>query len=164
MYTSEPKIEYREQKLYMGLRTIAPFKGMLGARDQLLKELRLWVNNHGVANQGPFFFRLNVIDMRGPMDMEVGFMVPKHLPDDVRVHSGILPAGRYASLVYSRYALRGNKALLEWANDNGIRLDRWDDPAGDAFRCRYETYLTDYRVEPRKTHWQVELAIRLADE
>jgi len=36
-------------------------------------------------------------------------------------------------------------------------------PAGDAFACRYEAYLTDYQVEPRKTKWQVDLAIKLAD-
>jgi hypothetical protein len=38
-----------------------------------------------------------------------------------------------------------------------------DTPKGEAFGCRYEAYLTDYRTEPRKTKWQVDLAIRLRD-
>ena len=35
---------------------------------------------------------------------------------------------------------------------------------GDAFGCRYEAYLTDYRLEPRKSVWEVELAIKLSDD
>jgi hypothetical protein len=86
------------------------------------------------------------------------------LPEDGEVHPGVLPAGRYASLVYMGNGLTGNKALIEWAKTNGIAWDRWDDPNGDAFRSRYESYLTDHKVEPRKTRWEVEVAIKLADE
>lgn len=160
----EPKITYREQRLSMGIRTIAPFRGMFAVRDALLKELRLWVKEHDITEEGPYFLRYHVIDMNGPMDIEVGYVVPEHLAGDARVVPTVLPAGNYASLIYLRYGLRGNKALLGWAEANNIRWDRWDDPAGDAFRCRYEAYLTDYRVEPRKSKWQVELAIKLADD
>jgi effector-binding domain-containing protein len=97
------------------------------------------------------------------MDIEVGYVVSKHLIGDERVTPSVLPAGNYASLIYTRYGMRGNKALINWAKENDIHWDRWDDPAGDAFRCRYEAYLTDYRIEPRKSQWQVELAIKLAD-
>jgi len=27
---------------------------------------------------------------------------------------------------------------------------------GDGFRCLYEAYLTDYRLEPKKSVWEVE--------
>jgi effector-binding domain-containing protein len=158
---SEPKIEYREEKLYMGIRTIAPFKGMFAEVDKLLKELRVWVKQHGIAHEGPFFLRYHVIDMNGPMDVEVGFMVSKHLPDDERVKSGVLPAGRYANLTYTGSGLAGNKALIGWVNDNGIAFDRWDDPSGDAFRCRYEMYLKAERLQPRKSKG-VDLAIKVA--
>ena len=107
--------------------------------------------------------RYHVIDMENLMDIEVGYVVSRHFPAEGRVQPGSLPAGNYACLTYSRYALRANKALIIWARENGIRWDRWDDPAGDAFRCRYEAYLTDYRLEPRKSAWMVELAIKLAD-
>jgi effector-binding domain-containing protein len=77
---SEPNIDYREEKLYMGIRTIAPFKGMFAEVDKLLKELRGWVKQNNLASEGPFFLRYHVIDMDGPMDVEVGFVVSKHLP------------------------------------------------------------------------------------
>ena len=160
---SEPKIDYREEKLYMGIRTVAPFNGMFAEVDKMLKELRTWVKQHGIADEGPFFLRYHVIDMNGPMDIEVGFMVSAHLPGNERVKPGMLPAGRYASLIYTGSGMAGNKALIGWAQENGIAWDRWDDAAGDAFRCRYEAYLTDYRVEHRKTLWEIDLAIKIAD-
>jgi effector-binding domain-containing protein len=136
---------------------------MFAVRDELLKELRLWVQKHGIAEEGPYFLRYHIIDMNGQMDIEVGYVVSKHLAGDSRVKLGVLPAGNYASLTYSRYGMRANKTLMNWAKENHIQWDRWDDPAGDAFRCRYEAYLTDYRVEPKKSRWQVELAVKLAD-
>ena len=161
---SEPQIDERPERPYMGIRTIAPFRTMFAEVNKLLKELRKWVNAQGIAEEGPFFLRLHVIDMDGPMDIEVGFMVPEALPGDERVKPGILPGGRYASLIYTNSGLAANKALLNWGKENGLTWDRWPEPAGDAFRCRYEAYLTDYRIESRKTKWEIELAIKLADE
>jgi effector-binding domain-containing protein len=31
------------------------------------------------------------------------------------------------------------------------------------FGCRYEAYLTDPKVEPRKKQWEIELSMKLAD-
>ena len=45
----------------------------------------------------------------------------------------------------------------------GLDFDRWDSEQGDNFRGRYETYLTDPKIEPRKSRWQIEVAIKLAD-
>ncbi len=41
-------------------------------------------------------------------------------------------------------------------------FDHWDMEQGDNFRGRYETYLTDPNVEPRKSKWKIEVAIKLA--
>lgn len=74
----------------------------------------------------------------------------------------MLPAGRYATLVYVNHGRRANGALLDWMAAEGLTADRSDDPAGDRFGGRYEAYLTDPRTERMKTRWQIELAIRLA--
>lgn len=163
MFT-EPKISLFSERPYVGIRVKAPFKGMFAVVDKLLKELRAWVKTHAIADEGPFFLRYHVIDMAGMMDVEVGFMVGKPREGDDRVKPGVLPAGKYAHLTYSRYALRGNKALIGWIQENNVKADRWDDEEGDAFACRYEAYLTDYRVEPRKSAWAVELAIKVVDD
>ena len=158
-----PGIDQRPARQYVGLRIITPFEGMFAQADKLFKELRQWVNEHGVANQGPYFLRYHVIDMQGRMDVEARFVVTSKQPGDARVKEGVLPAGRYAHLTYSRYALRGNQALLIWMKEKKLEADREAISTGDAFGCRYEAYLTDYRTEPRKKKWQVDLAIRLRD-
>ena len=158
-----PGIDHRAARHYVGLRIITPFEGMFAQTDKLFKELRQWVNAQALADQGPYFLRYHVIDMKGLMDVEAGFVVPTQQVGDARVTSGVLPAGRYAHLTYSRYALRGNQALSIWVKEQTLAADREDTPTGEAFGCRYEAYLTDYRTEPRKTKWQVDLAIRLRD-
>ena len=158
-----PGIDNRTTRHAVGLRIITPFEGMFAQTDKLFKELRRWVNAQDLADQGPYFLRYHVIDMKGLMDVEAGFVVTTQQTRDERVNSGVLPAGRYAHLTYSRYALRGNQALLLWVKEQQLEADRQDTSKGETFGCRYEAYLTDYRTEPRKKKWQVDLAIRLRD-
>ena len=159
----KPKIDKRPKQVYMGIRTITPFKGMSKAIRKLADELNAWAAQHKVKTSGPPFLRYHVIDMRGFMDIEFCVPVPRALPDDGEVKAGVLPAGRYASLVYSGGGISGNRALIEWVHAQGLEFDRWDTEQGDNFRGRYETYLTDPKVEPRKSRWQIEVAIKLAD-
>jgi len=160
----KPKIDSRPKQVYMGIRTIAPFKGMSKAIGNLSDEMNAWVAEDKVRTAGPPILRYYVIDMRGFMDIEFGFPVRRALPDDGQVKAGMLPAGRYASLVYSGGGISGNRALIEWVRAQSMDFDRWDTEQGDNFRGRYETYLTDPTVEPRKSKWQIEVAIKLADQ
>jgi effector-binding domain-containing protein len=128
-----------------------------------LAELYEWLSNTGTTDIGRTFLRLNVIDMNGPMDIEVGATTARWQAGDERVRPGVLPAGNYATLTYRDHSLRANKALLEWISANGVTLDRREEPEGDWFACRYEAYVTDPRTEPRKTKWEVELSMRVAD-
>jgi effector-binding domain-containing protein len=160
--TEPPRLERRLERTYLGIRVVTPFRGMLRVRDELLAELYAWLASRHIEPTEPFFLRLRVIDMDGPMDLEVGVITPTLLAGDDRVRPGVLPAGRYATLTYVDHARRANRALIDWARDNGVSFDRWDDPGGDAFACRYEAYITDPRTEPRKTKWKVELNIRVA--
>ncbi|MEV0678835.1 GyrI-like domain-containing protein [Actinosynnema sp. NPDC050436] len=159
-----PGIVSKPASHYVGIRVVTPFRGMFAVRDELMDELYAWLDERGVPDVGPLFFRLHVIDMDGPMDVEVGAVVPDPLDGDDRVRAGVLPAGRYASLTYVNHARRANRALVEWVRDNGIKPDRWNESAGDHFACRYEAYLTDPRTERMKTKWRVELNILLADD
>jgi effector-binding domain-containing protein len=155
-----PRVVQRPEMTCLGIRVITPFRGMLHERDVLLNELIDWLDNHNVEKFGEFFLRLHVIDMSGPMDLEVGVITPELIAGDARVRPSTIPAGRYATLTYRNHALRANRALIEWAGEQGIPFDRWDEEAGDHFACRYEAYRTDPRTESRKTKWEVELNIR----
>jgi effector-binding domain-containing protein len=159
----KPKIDTRPEQSYMGIRTITPFKGMSKVIDKLGKELNAWVNENKITPAGPPFLRLHVIDMRGSMDISYGIPVHKALPDHGNIKADVLAAGRYASLIYSGGGISGNRALIEWVRANGMDFDRWDTGQGDNFRSRYESFLTDPNVEHRKSHWEIEVAIKLAD-
>lgn len=148
----------------MGIRTIAPFKGMSKVIEKVSKELNAWVAENKIKTTGPPFLRYHVIDMRGSMDISFCVPVRKALPDDGEIKAGVLPAGRYASLIYSGGGISSNRALIEWVRAQGLDFDRWDTDQGDNFRGRYETYLTDPEVEPRKSRWKIEVAIKLADK
>ena len=88
-----PRVVERPEQHYLGIRVITPFRGMLAKRNELLDELFGWLRTAGVDDSGMFFLRLHVIDMAGPMDLEVGMMTPKPLPGDDRVRPATLPAG-----------------------------------------------------------------------
>ena len=159
----KPKIDKRPKQTYMGIRTIAPFKGMSKEITRIADQLNTWVDENKVKTSGPPFLRFHVIDMRGFMDISFCVPVRKALPNDDDVKADFIPAGRYASLVYSGGGISGNRALIEWVRAQGLDFDRWDTEQGDNFRGRYETYLTDPKVEARKSKWKIEVAIRLMD-
>lgn len=160
----KPKIDVRSKQVYMGIRTIVPFKGMSKAINRISQELNAWVAEQDIKPAGPPFLRFHVIDMRGTMDITFGIPVRKALPDDGQVKADVLPAGRYASLIYSGGGISANRALIEWVRAQGLDFDRWDTEAGDNFRSRYESYLTDPTIEPRKSKWKIEVAIKLAEK
>lgn len=161
---SEPRIDYRPEQPYVGIRTQVPMKGMFKVVDTLRKEVTTWLEEQGEEPAGAPFLRYHVIDMAGDMDIEVGIPVASMLSADESVKPGVLPAGNYVSLIYIGHGLTGNKTLLNYVKDNNLVMDRWDDEKGDAFRARYEAYLTDPKIEHRKSKWEIELAIKLADE
>jgi len=161
----QPAVYERPDEHYLGIRAQTPFKGMFTVIDKhLFKELRAWMKQAQVEPAGLPFFRYYVINMEGEMDVEVGIPVATALAGNDRVCPGVLPGGRYASLVYVGHGYTGNGALTRWAMENGHRFDQWDVPNGTAFRARYERYLTDPKIQPLKSKWEVEVAVRLLDD
>jgi effector-binding domain-containing protein len=161
---SEPKVEQRAEQRYMGIRTQVPHTKFPEIIPQCLGELFAWLGARGVPPAGAPFMRYYVIDMAGNMDVELGVPIAAAMPGEGRIASGAIPAGRYASLVYTGLnGIPGNAALIGWAEDNNIQWDRWGDPNGDAFRARVEYYLTDPAEEPDPQKWETEVAIKLAD-
>lgn len=153
----------KPERPYLGLRFQTPFEGMFALVTKALKELRKWAKENAVSEQGPYFLRYYHCDMKNTMEVEVGLMTGSVLPGGGHIKPGTLPKGRYASLVYRGNGLRGNQALMKWAQDHGVAFDPLVPGGVESYACRYEAYLTDHRVEPRKLLWDVELSIKLAE-
>jgi effector-binding domain-containing protein len=167
MKTTEPKLDDRTEQPYMGIRTQVPVGEMgSGLIPRLHGEVIGYLKKQGIAPTGAPFIRYWVINMPGEMDIELGWPVASALPGDGRVAAGALPAGRYASLIYTGImnGVAGNKALLDWGAQQGLMWDNWPTDAGDAFGARYESFLTEPDDEPDMAKWETEVAIRLADE
>jgi effector-binding domain-containing protein len=161
---TKPKLEDRAEQHYVGIRTRVPTSQFKKIIPEFLNELFGWLQRQGVAPAGAPFMRYHVINMAGNMDVELGVPVATAVQGDGRICAGVIPAGRYASLVYSGVTgIKGNKALLEWAANNDVKWDRWDDQNGDAFRSRVEYFLTDPAEEPDRKKWETEVAIKVAD-
>jgi len=154
----------KTERPYLGIRFETPFGGMFAVITKELKELRKWAKENSLSEEGPYFVRYYHCDMTDIMDVEVGLITHSGHGGQGRIQPGSLPKGRYASLIYKGNGLRGNQALMKWARENEVRFDPLVVGAVESYTCRYEAYLTDYRIEPRKLLWDVELSIKIADD
>lgn len=154
----------KPERAYLGIRFNTPFGGMFAVIMKALKDLRKWSKENSLSDEGPYFVRYYHCDMKSMMDVQVGLMTNSGLVDQERIQRGLLPQGKYATLVYNGNGLRANQALMQWAKDNRITFDPLVVGEVESYVCRYEAYLTDYRIEPRKLLWDVELSIKIADD
>ncbi len=162
----QPKVEQRAKQHYVGIRTQVPMQKLSTVIPQLHGDVVGWVRQHGVASAGAPFIRYHVINMTSKLDVELGIPVASAVSGDGRVQAGVLPAGRYAALVYTGIAngMSANAALLDWGAKQGIVWDTYASEHGDGFGARYESFLTEQDEEPDPAKWDTEVAIRLADE
>jgi effector-binding domain-containing protein len=109
--------------------------------------------------------RYNVIDMMRELEVEAGVPVAAVVYGDGDVVAGVLPAGRYATLVHVGHPKElqaATKALLDWATRQDLKWDMSPGDSGEQWGGRLEIYLTDPSQEPDMAKWQTQLAFRLA--
>jgi effector-binding domain-containing protein len=160
--SNEPKIDQRSEQAYLGIRTRTPMDGLPTVIPRLIGEVFGFLGQQGIEPVGAPFIRYHVINMQSNLDVEIGVPTAQPAPGNGHIKAGSLPAGRYASLVHvGPYPelLQANAALLEWGKEHGVRWDQFDDPNGDAFVARYESYLSEPHEKPERT----EIAIKLRD-
>ena len=161
---SEPRIETRAAKDYVGIRTRVTMKEFTSVIDRTLSELWGWIGQHGLQQQaGPPIFRYLTIAADGEMDIEFCIPLSTAAPGDARAQAGTLPSGRYATLLHTGPydGLRDATAeLLAWGEQHGLK---WQIDDSGVWRARLETYVTDPSTQPDATRWETQLAILIAD-
>lgn len=142
---TEPKLEDRSARPYMAVRAQATMQTLDSAIPRGIGEVGAWLGERGIAPSGPPFVRYLVIDMERVLELEIGFPVANALSGDERVRAGTLPAGRYASLIYTGIdnGIQGNYALLKWEEARGFTWDSWPTNKGDGWGARLESFLTN---------------------
>ncbi|MET0800665.1 MAG: GyrI-like domain-containing protein [Actinomycetota bacterium] len=164
---SEPKIAQKSEQPYIGIRGSVRMGGIGDFIDGSFPELFALLEARGVEPAGPPFLRYNLIDMDRELEIETGVPVDAAILGEGRVFSGILPAGRYGSLVYTgdyEGLIDANEALQQWARDRDVEWAMSETAEGDRFESRLEIYLTDPATEPDPARWKTEVAYLLADD
>jgi effector-binding domain-containing protein len=162
-----PQLEDRPAQPYVAIRRQVRMQDFSSVIDQTLPQVFAWLDKHGVAPAGPPLIRYLVINMPDKLDVELGVPVATNVSVDDGVTAGVLPAGRYASLLYRGHysgLMSANKTLLDWGADHGLVWDQSSTNAGDAFGARYESYRTDPGAEPDPANWETEVAIRVSQD
>ena len=160
-----PEIETRTEQAYVALRGRVPMSG-IAAFAVRTGEVFSWLGARGLTPAGPPFLKFNVIDMARELEIENGVPVAAPVNGDDLVVTGVLPAGRYATVTHTGHPseLMGiTGALLDWAAEQGLAWDISPSEDGERWGARLEFYLTDPAEEPDMSKWQTQLAFRLAD-
>ena len=162
--SAAPEIVTRADQRYVAIRASVPMAG-IGGLGERLGEVFGWLGARGLAPAGAPFFKYNVIDMERELEVEAGVPVAAAVDGDDHVVSGVLPAGRYATITHVGHPselMEVTRALLDWAAGQGLRWDMSPADDGERWGCRLEIYLTDPSQEPDMSKWETQLAFRLA--
>jgi effector-binding domain-containing protein len=162
----DPQIQARAAQHYAAIPATVAMDGISAAVDDALPALFGWLASEGIAPAGAPLIRYLVIDMAGELQIELGVPVAAPVTASGRVQPGALPEGRYAVLRHTGPydgLLASNAALLQWAQEKGIKLDTWDTPQGSAWRGRAEHYLTDPSREPDPAKFETDIAFLIRE-
>ncbi len=159
---AKPKLENRKERSYAAIRTSVPIP--FGSYLQpLWDEVNAWLKGQGISSPEPAIIRYLTTDMSKKLDIDVGFAVDSHVTGNNRIIAGVLPAGQYATLLYTgpykgKGIFKATVALLDWAKENGINWNTTTHNGVEWWNGRVEWYLTDPAREADTKKYQTELA------
>ena len=164
--SSAPEIVTRPEQPYAAIRVRVSMADLAAVVPPLNQDVFAWLGQRGTPPAGAPFWKYNVIDMAAKLEIEAGVPVAAAVAGDDRVLTGVLPAGRYATLTHVGHPselVAATGALLDWAAAHGLTWDMSPGVNGEQWACRLETYLTDPSREPDMSKWVTQLAFKLAD-
>lgn len=160
--TKTPTIEVRAEQPYLAIPVevaLKEFDPAIAAIDEIFS----WLGQRAIDPAGPLFFRyLTIGDMDGRFPIDVGVPIAAAVPSAGRIVPGVIPSGRYATLVHTGHPDRlvtAHAALQDWAAEQGLAVER----DGGAWGGRFEFYLTDPAEQPDRERWSTEIAYLLRD-
>jgi effector-binding domain-containing protein len=156
-----PKLEQRKEQPYVAIRTAVPipFGKYL---SPLWGEVNHWLKQKGITSSGPAIIRYLTTDMSKKLDIDVGFTVDQVVAGDGRIITDVLPAGKYATVLYTgpvkgKGVYKATVALMAWAAKNNIVWDTTTRDGVEWWNSRTEFYLTDPERELDPKKYQTEL-------
>jgi effector-binding domain-containing protein len=155
-----PTVETRIDQPYAAIPVKVSMDQLGSVVPPLTGQVFDWLADRGIHPAGPPFWRYVVVDMDADLELETGVAVASVVEGDERIRTGVLPGGRYATVVHKGHPdtlVSATRDLLDWAAQRGLE---WD-ANGDTWGCRLEEYLSDPAEVPDMEDWQTRLAFRL---
>jgi hypothetical protein len=169
---SEPQIEERAERPYLGIRSEVRSDGIRAVVDRAFPQLFGWLSEHGIQPSGPPFIRYHELDRAGePLEIESAApMADGAAPAEGPVRPGVLPAGRYVTLLhlgpYTHDSVPdltdAQAALRGWTEEHGIVCSRPSE-RGESLPCYVEHYRIGPPMEADWTKWETELAYLIVE-
>lgn len=157
-----PIIETRMDQPYAAIPVKVRMEELGSVVPPLTGQVYGWLAARGITPSGPPFWRYIVVDMDNELELETGVSVASPVEANGELRAGVLPAGRYATVLHTGHPdtlVTATRDLLEWAAERGLE---WDSD-GTTWGCRLEEYLSDPQEVPDMREWQTRLAFRLRD-
>jgi effector-binding domain-containing protein len=166
MTNTDPRIIDRVAQPYVAIRSSVPMSRLGSDLPPLIGEVFGWLRAREIDPADAPFWKYNLIDMAHELEVEVGVPLATAVTGDERVITGILPAGRYATLHHVGHPnelMDATAALLQWADREGLSWDVTDTAPGERWAARLEVFLTNPDDEPDMSKWETDLVFKLAD-
>lgn len=163
---NDPVIGARAEQPYVSIPIEITLKEWENA-NALVEELFGWLGKKGVQPSGAPFYRYFVIgDTNEKFKLEVGVPIVRPMFGDDRVITGVIPAGKYVTLVHIGQPDRISDsftALEKWATEHEVEWDKQMEGNEEVWGGRFEYYLTDPAVEPDEGKWSIEIAYKIKE-
>lgn len=149
---------------YIGIKSTVPMNRITDAAAGF-SQLYSWLGINGATPSGPSFYRYLEFHKNGLITLEIGVPVDSPEIDSREFVSGVIPEGRYLSLLHSGdYSglMSATAYLLKWADDQALKFQNDDDDDDSLWTARLEWYLVDPTREPDPDEWKTKISILLA--
>ena len=159
---TEPKLERRKKQNYVAIRMAVPIpfgRYLQPAWDEVYD----WLKSKNIKPSGPAIIRYLTTDMSKELDIDVGFTVDKAVKGNDRITADFLPAGKYATLLYTgpykgKGIFKATVALLDWAKENKVKWNTSKKKGIEWWNGRTEFYFSDPSVDKDPKKYKTELA------
>jgi len=159
------RAERREPVTYVALPVTVTMRDIGERIGAAYDQLNIYLASRGINPTGPGVVRYRRLDMRGPFNIEVGWVIPANTWIDLPYVADALPGGHYAvgayTGPYTNLAEVTNETMM-WADLNNLTFDV-DLGTGGDWTSRVEFYHGDPREVVDGLDGHVEVCILTLD-
>ncbi len=160
-------IEWRGELRYCALPATLHGAEVQRQVREAYQALDTYLGERELEDRGPSIIRYRRSSEKGPLLVEIGWIMDGLVEIDPPFVVGTLPEGTYVvgwhNGPYSRIA-EATREIITWGNDQRVAWDLESDPGGDRWVSWYELYLTEPSYGPDGPTGSVEVCVGVRDE